>query len=356
MYKVYIRCYTFNQARYIEDAMNGFVMQETDFPFVATIVDDASTDETPQVITSFFDRFFDTEDSSVAFREETEYGTVLYARHKTNPNCYFAVILLKENHYSQRKKKQPYLNRWTKDVPYVALCEGDDYWTDPRKLQKQVHYLEEHPECRMCCHAVKWETDGELYDDGCRHDQPCNLPTDEVIRNNGLYLATCSLVFCQELVQDFPEWRKAATVGDFPLVILGSLRGELYFFPDIMGIYRYMSEGSWTSLHFGNNPSRTRVTIDYIKNKVRWLNMLDKDTDGRYSSSIFSLAFHYYNLLFNAREIGFSEYFRAAMKADEKHYGRVFKDFLIRYFKPFHSAFISLTGKGKKLSNSEKND
>ena len=102
MYKVYIRCYTFNQAQYIEDAMNGFVMQETNFPYVATIVDDASTDETPQIITSYLDRFFDIEDASVAFREETEYGTVFFARHKTNPNCFFAVVLLKENHYSKK--------------------------------------------------------------------------------------------------------------------------------------------------------------------------------------------------------------------------------------------------------------
>ena len=336
--------------------MNGFVMQETDFPFVVTIVDDASTDDTPQLIIGYFNKYFDTEDPSVTLREEVEYGTVLFARHKTNLNCYFAVVLLRENHHSQRKSKQVYLKRWTKDVPYVALCEGDDYWIDSKKLQKQVHYLEEHPDCRMCCHAVKWKTDNRLYDEGCQYDHPCNLSTEEVIRNNGLYLATCSLVYCQDLARDYPEWRKTANVGDFPLVILGSLRGDLFFFPEIMGVYRYMSEGSWTSLHFGNNSSRTKVTIDYIKNKILWLNMLDEYTDRRYSSSIFSLAFHYYNLLFNAREIGFSEYLRAAIKADEKHYGRVFKDFLIRYFKPFHRAFMSLTGEGKKQRNSEKND
>lgn len=353
MYKVCIRSYTFNHAQYIEDAMNGFVMQETSFPFVAAIVDDASTDETPQILTRYFHQFFDTEDSSVAFREDTDYGTILFARHKTNLNCYFAIVLLKENHHSQKKKKLPYLSRWIDNVPYVALCEGDDYWTDSMKLQKQVRYLEEHSECRMCSHAVKWETDGELYDGGCQHSKPCNLTMEEVIRNNGLYLATCSLVFCQELVYDFPEWRKAAVVGDFPLTILGALRGDLFFSPEIMGVYRYMSKGSWTSLHFGDNPSREVVTVDYVKNKVMWLNMLDKDTDGRYSPVIYSLSFHYYNLLFNAREVSFSEYLRAAMKADEKHYGRVFKDFLIRYFKPFYDVFSSLAGKEKNKESQE---
>ena len=89
MFKVCIRCFTYNHSHYIEDAMTGFVEQETDFPFIATIVDDASTDNTPQIIASFWDRYFDTGDSAVAFREETDYGTVLYARHKTNHNCFW---------------------------------------------------------------------------------------------------------------------------------------------------------------------------------------------------------------------------------------------------------------------------
>lgn len=140
--KVCIRCYTYNHAQYIGDAMNGFVMQETDFPFVAAIVDDASTDETPQVISNYFVECFDTEDSTVAFREETDYGTVLFARHRTNLNCFFAIVLLKENHYSQGKGKQAYLDRWIEDAKYVALCEGDDYWIDSHKLQKQVSLLD----------------------------------------------------------------------------------------------------------------------------------------------------------------------------------------------------------------------
>ena len=85
MYKAYIRCFTYNQAQYIEKAMNGFVMQETDFPFVVTIVDDASTDDEQQVIQDYFVKSFYTEEPSVACQEQTEYGKVLFASHNSPP-------------------------------------------------------------------------------------------------------------------------------------------------------------------------------------------------------------------------------------------------------------------------------
>ena len=150
MYQVCIRSYTFNHAQFIVDAMNGFVLQETDFPFVAAIVDDASTDNAQHVISNYFEKNFDIADSSIAFHEETEYGKVLFARHNTNKNCYFAIVLLKENHHRQKKSKLPYISRWTDDAKYIAICEGDDFWTEPLKLQKQVEYMDSQPEIGLC--------------------------------------------------------------------------------------------------------------------------------------------------------------------------------------------------------------
>ena len=187
MYRVHIQCYTYNHSQYIEDAMNGFVMQETDFPFITTIVDDASTDSAPQIITRFFERHFDTKDSSLAFREETEYGTVLFARHRSNKNCFFAVVLLKENHHSQRKGKLTYLRRWIHDVPYVALCEGDDYWTDSGKIQKQVDYMESHPDCMLSVHSADWRSDDSVYSYGCQDVVPKDYSVEELILCGGLH-------------------------------------------------------------------------------------------------------------------------------------------------------------------------
>ncbi len=166
-YTVCTQCFTYNQASYILDTLNGFVAQRTDFPVIYTIVDDASTDNEPQILQDYLCEFFSIDDSAVAYREETDYGIVLYAQHKVNKNCYFVVTLLKENHYSQGKSKYPYISRWRDNAKYIALCEGDDYWTDPSKLQTQVDFLDEHKDYSLCCHRYRiynqecdsWEDD-----------------------------------------------------------------------------------------------------------------------------------------------------------------------------------------------------
>ena len=148
-FKVCCRCSTFNQAKYITDAMNGFTMQQTSFPFVCTIVDDASTDGEQEVIKQYVEDNFDFSEGSAAFNKETDYAFITYAQHKTNKNCYFAVLYLKENHYSQKKDKCPYLKEWRDGVEYMAICEGDDYWIDSMKIQIQIDYMDNHPDCGM---------------------------------------------------------------------------------------------------------------------------------------------------------------------------------------------------------------
>ena len=148
-FKVTVSCMTYNQSKYITDAMNGFTMQQTDFPFVCTIVDDASTDGEQEVIRKYVEENFDFSESSAAYSKETDYAFITYAQHKTNKNCYFAVLYLKENHYSQKKDKSPYLKEWRDGVEYMAICEGDDYWIMSDKLQVQYDMLLKAPNAMM---------------------------------------------------------------------------------------------------------------------------------------------------------------------------------------------------------------
>ena len=124
---VRVSCATYNQASYITDALNGFTMQQTTFPFVCTIIDDASTDGEQEVIKNYLRQYFDLEDKSIIRHEETDDYVMTFAQHKTNKNCYFAVFLLKYNHYSIKKSKMPYIQEWQDQVKYIATCEGDDY-------------------------------------------------------------------------------------------------------------------------------------------------------------------------------------------------------------------------------------
>ena len=153
-FEVFVRCVTYNHANYIKEAMNGFTMQQTCFPFVCTIIDDASTDEEQEVINNYLQEHFDIEDESIARNEETEDYLLTFVRHKTNKNCYFAVLFLKYNHYSIKKSKEPYIIEWQDNSKYIALCEGDDYWTDPMKLQKQVDFMESNKEYTLCFHRA----------------------------------------------------------------------------------------------------------------------------------------------------------------------------------------------------------
>lgn len=154
-FKVCVNSMTFNQAKYITDTLDGFVMQQTNFPFICIIIDDASMDDEPEIIRKYVETNFDLLTSSTSYEIDNDDSVVLYSQHNTNKNCYFVVYFLKENHYSKNRSKRPYLAEWRKICDYEAFCEGDDYWTDPLKLQKQADFLDANPQCSLTYHACK---------------------------------------------------------------------------------------------------------------------------------------------------------------------------------------------------------
>ena len=99
-WRVCVSCFTYNQSPYILECLNGFTQQETTFPFVCTIVDDASTDGEQDVIKKYLEDNFNLDDHSVVRHEETDDYVLTFAQHKSNAYCYFAVLFLKYNHYS----------------------------------------------------------------------------------------------------------------------------------------------------------------------------------------------------------------------------------------------------------------
>ena len=124
--EVSVICNAFNHGRYIRDALNGFVMQKTDFKFEVLVHDDASTDNTADIIREF----------------EEKYPDIIKPIYQT------------ENQYSKGVDiPKTFLHPLVRGR-YVALCEGDDYWTDPHKLEKQVAVLEAHPEADICAHRA----------------------------------------------------------------------------------------------------------------------------------------------------------------------------------------------------------
>lgn len=244
---VRVSCLTYNHSSYITDTMNGFCMQQTNFPFVCTIVDDASTDGEQIVIRNYIEEHFDLEDKSIVRNEETNDYFLTFAQHKTNKNCYFAVYILKYNHHSIKKSKQPYFSEWSDLAKYYAICEGDDYWIHPNKLQKQVEFLEAHQDYTMVCNRTqlfsvkRQKMVGENY---C-YLQSSDIDPTDVINRGGLFISTCSIVYRKEVRDNIPDYWKNCRVGDYPLQIACAMKGKTYYFNDIWSVYRVQNSNSW---------------------------------------------------------------------------------------------------------------
>lgn len=277
---VSVRCISYNHAPYIKDCMNGFTMQETNFPYVCVIDDDASTDGEPEVITNYLAEHFDMDDKDVVRREETNDYRMIFAQHKTNKNCFFAVYFLKYNHYSIRKSRDSYVERFVDGSKYIAICEGDDYWIDPLKLQKQVVFLDSHEDCSMTCNRTKLYSVmqkryiGEVY---C-YNRNQYVRVKDVILRGGLFISTCSIMFRKKLLNaELPDYFKLCHIGDYPLQILAAMKGKIYYLNDKMSVYRvdnvssYMGQRKNLDIHKRISSVRSEVNmldgfmIDYPK-------------------------------------------------------------------------------------------
>lgn len=286
-YTVCTRCFTYNQASYILDALNGFVTQQTDFPVVYTIVDDASTDGEPQILRDYFNENFGIDDSAIAYQEEADYGTVFYGQHKVNENCFFAILLLNENHYSQKKSKFPYLSRWMDNAKYIAICEGDDYWFDSTKLQKQVNFLETHPEFIVCSHDfIRFFQDNQTFEDCSYYSDLFSESQDSIIEYSldnyfdrwWTQPLTC-LYRNGEYLKRIPRGQYKYYRDDIQYYyILKEGKGALL--KDMMGGYRIHSGGVWSGdsqIQRYERASYNAYNIYRVENDVRALTRFNRE-------------------------------------------------------------------------------
>ncbi len=220
--KVSIICNTYNHGSYIRDALEGFVMQKTDFPFEVLVHDDASPDNTSDIIREY----------------EAKYPDIIKPIYQTEN-------LRKKGVLYSRVYQDPRING-----KYVAICEGDDYWTDPEKLQKQYDFLENNPEYTMCACSTVWldMTTGKRLLNKCSTDADRDVTMDEIIEEkNGRILQYATIMVHTDVWKDWPEWRSAFPVGDLPLLIKAALKGKIRMLADCMAVYRFQAPGSWTS-------------------------------------------------------------------------------------------------------------
>jgi hypothetical protein len=204
-------------------------------------MDDASTDGEPEVIKKYLQEHFDLEDKVVVRDEETDDYVMTFAQHKTNKNCYFAVYFLKYNHYSIKKTKKPYYAEWDKYVNYIALCEGDDYWSDSSKLQSQVDFLESNPNFTMCFHDAYSKAEvGRKYREVYGFLETREYFVEEFLRK--WIVPTCSIVVRKDIFEIVPR-NPNFKMGDNVVIATCFQNGRVFCIGKSMGTYRLVPSG-----------------------------------------------------------------------------------------------------------------
>lgn len=210
---VTIRCITYNHEPYIRECLEGFVMQQTNFRFEAIVHDDASTDGTAAIIAEYAEKYPD----------------IIKPLYET------------ENQYSKGDGSLQRIMNAHMHGKYVAMCEGDDYWTDPLKLQKQVDFLEANEEYSMCFHKVNVITENNIKDNTYDHLIEKDYTGDEVLSQ--WTVPTCSVLYHRYIINKVPKHKNFA-VGDNVLFATCARHGKLYCIAGIMASYRRTLNGA----------------------------------------------------------------------------------------------------------------
>ena len=216
---VSIVCDTYNHAPYVRRALDSFLSQITDFPFEIIVHDDASTDGTADIIRAY---------------------------EAARPDL-FRCVYRTENIYRKDPKILEHYVFPLARGKYIAICEGDDYWTSPHKLQKQISYMEAHPDCTLCvCAADLVDPDENWIGSVAPYAEDTDAETEDVIRGGGGFVATASIVAPTHLAQNRAPFCDMTDVDDAVLQIFFASQGTTHYFAETMCAYRQAVPGSWT--------------------------------------------------------------------------------------------------------------
>ena len=250
-----VLCTAFNHGEYIEQCVISLLSQKTNFPYMVLVHDDCSTDGTQDILRKIAN---DHPDKLVLFFEQNNIFQKGIA-------CYAMV--------------EPYL-----EGDYIALCEGDDWWIDKGKLQRQYDYLSSHGRTALCVHAGLIFNDKKKVFTGRQSsgNEERDFSTEEITRGDGSLFPTNSMVLKRDCLIR-PDAYMGWGVGDYPLCIYCSTQGAVHYMPDAMSAYRLQSKGSWSEkrMKFGKEQK-----VDELAILTNGLNAMDAYTGRRYHDVI----------------------------------------------------------------------
>jgi glycosyltransferase involved in cell wall biosynthesis len=227
--KVSILCPTYNQREFIAQALDGFLMQETTFPVEILVHDDASSDGTAEIVAQFA---------------------------ASHPDL-IRTIMQTENQWSKGVRAIEVLLQMARGK-YIAICEGDDYWISPEKLQAQVDLLDLQPTASGCVHKADalYQSPAKLVPGFFRPEQlRASYGIDELLVE-GNFVPTASIVFTARAIAPFPTWARDAPHLDMCLLCTAATKGSLCYIDRSMSVYRK---------HAGGVHTRDSFVVQHLK-------------------------------------------------------------------------------------------
>ncbi|MBM4334043.1 MAG: glycosyltransferase [Deltaproteobacteria bacterium] len=215
---------TYQHANYIRECLDGILSQQTDISYEIIIGEDGSTDGTREIC--------------MEYAKKDPDKIRLFLRNRNH------------SHYISENKSVMFNSPWTfmsARGKYIAICEGDDYWIDPCKLEKQLAFMTQYPNLSMSFHGARIKfADSNKPSKIFRYYDRRFFSAKEVILGGGAFYPTCSALFRRDVIENLPDWYITSPVGDILLPLLAIGKGDVGYIDEVMAVYNSGVSGSWT--------------------------------------------------------------------------------------------------------------
>ena len=254
--EVSVICITYNHGELLRQSLDSIVGQETDFGFEVIVHDDCSTDGTSDILREYAER----------------YPQLIVPLYET------------ENQYKSGRKIVREIAKDISKGQYIAFCEGDDYWTDPLKLQKQYEAMQNNPQVDLCAgRGVVIDASSEKRIGWMRpKEHNCIIPVQDVIEGGGQYFATASLFVRSSVLASMPYAFEKEMEIDYVWQIKGALRGGACYIDQEIAAYRSGVEGAWST----RMTKDANMRMEHVQRMAHMLETLDTETAFQYHASI----------------------------------------------------------------------
>lgn len=304
MIKVSVIVHTYNHEKYIRQTLDSILSQKVNFQYEVIIGDDASPDSTPVIIQEYQAKFPDIIKPLLHPKNLGGYG-------KNNTLATLAVCKGK----------------------YIAAMDGDDYWTNPLKMQKQVDFLDNNPDFVACFHnALIHFEDGSAPDTYVNDASQREVTTieDLVGEDEVWYMATSAVMFRNGIIKEYPQWFHESKSGDIPRYILLGKYGKFFYINELMSVYRKNNGG----MSFTDG----KQDADFLLNRIGMYKGIDAELDYKFHQTIKKNIARYYLMLANSiqhgdnsirsRHFALKSLFLSSPNSSE-HIKKVMQDFII---------------------------